>query len=100
MCPGVACVAGGINLPRDLERMPSLQLLPCAYVGNPAYPPRLHLQCPFGPGMLSSQMITFNEALRLVTNSVKAVQSLFRDLSEINRGGGGVGILNLGSEIR
>ena len=45
-------------------------------------------------------MITFNEALRLVTNSVEAVRSLFRDLSEINRGEGGVGILNLGSEIR
>ena len=32
--------------------------------------------------------------------SLKRQRSLLRDLSEISKGGGGVGILNLGSEIR
>ena len=35
-----------------------------------------------------------------LTDKGTCQESVLRDLSEISRGGGGVGILNLGSEIR
>ena len=43
-----------------------------------------------------------NEGLVLKTRQVQiqfVIQELLRDLSEISRGRGGVGILNLGSEM-
>ena len=42
----------------------------CVY-GDPAYPLRVHLQCPFRNGILTPQMIAYNRAMSSVRVSVE-----------------------------
>lgn len=44
----------------------------CIY-GDPAYPLRVHLQCPFRNGILTPQMIAYNRAMSSVRVSVEWV---------------------------
>ena len=66
------------NLLQDLERnafSPTGEPM-CIY-GDPAYPLRVHLQCPFRQRILTPDMEAFNEAMSSVRVSV---ESLFGDI--------------------
>ena len=49
----------------------------CIY-GDPAYPLRVHLQCPFRQRILTPDMEAFNEAMSSVRVSVESLLTLWR----------------------
>ena len=66
------------GLLRQLERSafsPAGQ--PMCVSGDPAYPPRIHLQAPFRNAALTTQMEAINSAMSAVGSSV---EWLFRDI--------------------
>ena len=72
------------DLLQDLERnafSPTGEPM-CIY-GDPAYPLRVHLQCPFRQRILTPDMEAFNEAMSSVRVSVESLLTLWRHCGDI-----------------
>ena len=56
---------------RDLEHFAFFDAgQPCVY-GDPLYPLRVHLQCPFRHGVLTDEMKAYNASMSAVKSSVE-----------------------------